>query len=122
MRSQPPTAALAAAGLIGGYAVAVAAGSRPLGGLVLLAFGGACIGLWVRRHGWRTAGFLTALGLAAFALSHVIGLLIGGWPAVLLTAAVTAAAYWKLSDSRRCGPRTARTSGARSPSAEPPRA
>jgi hypothetical protein len=92
-----------------------------LGGLVLAALGGACIGLWVRRHGWRTAGFLAALGLAAFALSHAIGLLIGGWPAVLLTAAVTAGAYWKLSDSRGQDRRRRQApSSPGAPTAEPP--
>ena len=39
-----PTAPIAAAGLIAGYAVAVATGSRPLGGLVLALCGVACIG------------------------------------------------------------------------------
>ena len=34
---------------------------------------------------------LTAAGLLAFALSHVLGLVIGAWPAVLLVAAATAA-------------------------------
>jgi len=44
---------------------------------------------------------LTVVGLLAFALSHVLGLLIGAWPAVLLAAAATAAACWRLSDVHR---------------------
>ena len=36
---ETPTAAVAAGSLIGGYAVAVGSGSRPLGGLVLAAGG-----------------------------------------------------------------------------------
>ncbi len=43
---------------------------------------------------------LTIAGLLAFALSHLLGLVIGAWPAVLLTAVVTAALYWRVSDSR----------------------
>ena len=38
-----PTAPIAAAGLIAGYGVAVGTGSRPLGGVVLAAFGLTCI-------------------------------------------------------------------------------
>lgn len=96
-----PTSALAAAGLIAGYGVAVASGSRPLGGLVLAACGVPCIVIWTHRHDRRTAGLLTVGGLAAFAFSHGIGIVIGPWPAVILTAALTSTAYWKLSDSRR---------------------
>jgi hypothetical protein len=93
-----PTAALAAAGLIAGFAVATVTGSRPLGGVVLAAFGLTCIVAWRARHAARKTAVLTAIGLAAFALSHGLGLLIGAWPAVLLTAALTATAYWRLSD------------------------
>ncbi len=95
-----PTAALAAIGLIAGYGVAVASGSRPLGGVVLLVFGLPCVAIWVRRHGPRTAALLTAIGVVAFALSHVLGPAIGAWPAVLVTAALVFVAYFRLSDWR----------------------
>lgn len=95
------TAPLAAAGLIVGFAVADATGSRPLGGAVLAVFGLWCIAIWLRRDGRRTAAQLTATGLLAFALSHVLGLVIGAWPAVLISAAATAAIAWRLSDARR---------------------
>jgi hypothetical protein len=98
---QTPTAPLAAAGLIGGYAVAVAIGSRPLGGVVLACMGIACIAIWIRRDGRRTAATLACVGLIAFALSHVLGMLIGAWPAVLVTAAVTASICWSVSDAHR---------------------
>lgn len=111
-----PTCALAAIGLLAGYGVAVATGSRPLGGLVLAACGVPCIVIWGRRHDRRTAALLTLGGLAAFALSHAIGVLIGPWPAVVLTAAVTATAYWRLSDSSRRG-HPPSGSGGREPSA-----
>ncbi len=100
MQSWRSTAALSAIGLIGGYGVAVGSGSRPLGGVVLALCGVPCIAIWVRRHGPRTASLLTAGGLLAFAVSHALGLAIGGWPAVLVTAAITAGTYWRLSDSR----------------------
>jgi hypothetical protein len=100
MRPRLATAPLAAAGLIVGYAVAAATGSRPLGGLVLAACGLFCIATWLRRDGRRTATLLTIAGLAAFALSHVIGLIIGPWPAVLLVAAGAGVLSWRVSDSR----------------------
>ena len=96
-----PTAPLAALGLIAGFGVAVGTGSRPLGGVVLAACGLTCLGIWLRRDGRRTAAQLTATGLAAFAISHVLGLVIGAWPSVIVVSAVTASLCWRLSDRRR---------------------
>lgn len=96
-----PTAPLAAAGLIGGFGVAVSTGSRPLGGVVLAALGLTCIAVSSRRDTRRTTALLTATGLAAFAVSHPLGHVIGAWPSVLVVSAVTAALCWRLSDSRR---------------------
>jgi hypothetical protein len=95
-----PTAPIAAIGLIAGFGVALASGSRALGGVVLLICGLACIAIWLRRDGRPTAVRLTIAGLLAFALSHLLGLIIGAWPAVLVTAAATAALYWRASDRR----------------------
>ena len=95
------TAPIAATGLIGGFGVAVATGSRPAGGVVLAVCGLLCVAVWVRRDGRRTAAVLTGAGLFAFALSHALGLVIGAWPSVLLVAAGTAGLCWRLSDSRR---------------------
>jgi hypothetical protein len=98
-----PTAPIAATGLIGGFAVAVASGSRPLGGAVMAVLGIGCIAVWLRRDGRSTAVKLTATGLLAFAISHVLGLVIGAWPSVIVVSAVTAAFCWRLSDARRAG-------------------
>lgn len=95
------TAPLAATGLIAGFGVAVGSGSRPLGGAMMAAFGLTCIAVWLRRDGRRTTAWLTATGLLAFAISHVLGLVIGAWPSVLVVSAVTAGVCWWLSDSRR---------------------
>jgi hypothetical protein len=100
-RSQIATAPIAAAGLIGGFGVALASGSRPLGGVVLAGCGLTCIAVWLRRDGRRTAALLTLAGLFAFAASHGLGLLIGAWPSVLVVAAATGALCWRVSDSRR---------------------
>lgn len=101
MLDRLPTAPIAAIGLIAGYGVAVASGSRPLGGVVLALFGLVCIAVWARRDGRRTTIWLSVVGLGAFALSHVLALAIGAWPAVLLVAAVTFAACRRFSDARR---------------------
>jgi hypothetical protein len=102
------TAPLGAAGLIAGFAVAAASGSRPLGGLVLAGFGLACIAIWRRRDGTRTATILAGVGALAFALSHLLGHVIGAWPAVFVAAAAVAGATWRLSDARRSAKPSAR--------------
>jgi tetrahydromethanopterin S-methyltransferase subunit C len=96
-----PTAPVAALGLIAGFGVALATDSRPLGGLVLSIFGIWCLVAWDRRDGRRTAVRLGACGLGAFVASHILGLVIGAWPAVFTAAAFTAAMAWRLSDAHR---------------------
>jgi hypothetical protein len=101
-----PTAPVAAGSLIAGYAVAAGSGSRPLGGVVLLAGGLWCVREWARRNDARTAAELACVGLAAFALSHVLARSIGAWPAVLLVSAATALAAWLRADARAPAPLT----------------
>ncbi len=96
-----PTAPVAAVSLIAGFAVAVSTGSRPLGGVVLAIGGIWCIQTWHRRHGTRTAAFLGCVGFGAFVLSHVLGLVIGAWPSVLLVAVVVGAVVWVKADTRK---------------------
>jgi len=100
-----PTAPIAAAGLIGGFGVAVATDSRPLGGVVLAAAGLTCMAIWARRDGRAVTAKLTAAGLLGFALSHLLGKLIGAWPSVFVVSAAVSALCWRLSDSRRLGER-----------------
>jgi hypothetical protein len=95
-----PTAPVAAGSLIVGYAVAASTGSRPLGGVVLVIGGLWCVRAWTLRHGTRTAAILACAGLFAFAVSHVLALAIGAWPAVLLVAAALAATVWVRADAR----------------------
>jgi hypothetical protein len=101
-----PTAPVAAGTLIAGYAVAVGSGSRPLGGVVLLAGGLWCVRAWMRRNDARTAVELAGAGLGAFVLSHVLALGIGAWPAVLLVAAAMAGVTWVRADARAGDRRT----------------
>lgn len=99
-----PTAVVAAASLIVGYAVAVFTGSRPLGGVVLAIGGLWCIRQWLIRLDRQTAVTLGGAGLAAFVLSHVIALAIGAWPSVLLCAALLAAIVWRRADAQARSP------------------
>jgi hypothetical protein len=103
----PWTAPVAGGSLIAGYAVAAATGSRPLGGFVLAAGGLACVELWRRRRGARTAAALGTAGLSAFALSHVLAQAIGAWPSVLTISALMALLAWAVADApelRRAAP------------------
>lgn len=101
MRRTLPTAPLAAAALIAGYGVVVASGSRPLGGLVMVAIGVICVWISTSRDSPATTLRLVAVAFVAFVCSHLLGLVIGAWPAVLLAALGTATACWQLSDARR---------------------
>ena len=93
------TAPIAAFGLLAGFGVAVASGSRPLGGVVLAVSGATCIVVWLRRDGRRVTALLTFSGLAAFAISHVLGRVIGAWASVIVVAAACGALCWRLSDA-----------------------
>lgn len=101
MRRQLPTAPLAAAGMIAAWGTVAASGSRALGGVVLAAFGLVCVVISSSRDARRTTVLLVLIAVAAFVLSHLLGLLIGPWPAVLVAAAVLAGACHRLSDVRR---------------------
>jgi hypothetical protein len=95
-----PTAPIAAFGLAAGFGVAVASGSRPLGGVVLAACGLSCMAVWARRDGPKVTAVLTVSGLVAFAGSHVLGHVIGAWPSVAVVSLAIAGLCWRLSDAR----------------------
>ncbi|MEU6894232.1 hypothetical protein ABZ934_20980 [Streptomyces sp. NPDC046557] len=95
-----PTSMVAAAGLVGGYAVARWSRKRPLGGVVLGAAGIAAGREWHRRGGAPAAAGLGALYLAGFAGAHPLAKKVGAWPAVFGAAGVVAGAAWVVSDRR----------------------
>lgn len=99
-----PTAPVAAGTFIVSWAAVEASGSRAAGGVVLAAGGLWCLREWDRRRGRRTALTLGAVGIGAFALSHVLARVTGAWPAVLATAAAVGAAAWLLADARERAP------------------
>jgi hypothetical protein len=97
---QIPTAPVAAASFLASWGVVDASGSRAAGGLVLAAGGIWCIGAWRRRQGTRTAAELAGAGLAGFVLSHLLGLAIGPWPAVIVVALAVGALAWIHADAQ----------------------
>ncbi|MFE5806891.1 hypothetical protein [Streptomyces sp. NPDC056491] len=93
-----PSSVVAAAGLVGGYAVARWTGKRPLGGVVLGAAGLAAGREWHRRGGAPVAAGLGALYLGGFAGAHPLAKKVGPWPAVFGAAGLVAAASWAVAD------------------------
>ncbi|MFJ9035563.1 hypothetical protein ACIRF8_03080 [Streptomyces sp. NPDC102406] len=98
--TRTPTAPLAAAGLVGGYATARFTRKRQLGGVVLAAAGAAAATRWKRDAGGAVAGALTGAYVAAFAASHPLAKKVGAWPAVFGVAGAVAAASYVLADRR----------------------
>jgi len=93
-----PTWPIAAGALLLGFAVAVASGSRPLGGVVLFLGGLACGLRWRVLLGAGRALSLVGVLLAGFVVAHPLGHAIGAWPAVLLVAAAVGAVAWRVAD------------------------
>ncbi len=95
-----PTAALTALGLAGGYTLANRTGNRRLGGVAMAAANAAALPTWINR-GPATAVGLTAAYWGAMGATHPLAKKVGGWPAVGVVTAATAATVWLVSDRRR---------------------
>ncbi|MFJ5710235.1 hypothetical protein [Streptomyces sp. NPDC093105] len=92
--------AIAAAGLVGGYAVARWTKKRPLGGVVLAVAGGVAAREWQRVGGVKAAVGLSAAYVAAFGGSHPLARKVGAWPAVFSVAGGMAAVSWAATRER----------------------
>ncbi|MDL4771223.1 MULTISPECIES: hypothetical protein [Thermomonosporaceae] len=95
-----PSAAVAAAGLVGGYATARFTRRRELGGAVLAAAGAYCAREWARTSGPKGAAGLLAVYVGGFGGSHPLAKKIGPWPAVLGVSALSAGAAYAVSDRK----------------------
>lgn len=84
--------AVAALGLVGGFAVARRTGRRELGGALFAAAGAWCARKWYRARGPAAAAGLGAVYVAAMGGSHLLAKRVGAWPSVLAVTAVTVAA------------------------------
>ncbi|WP_327156130.1 hypothetical protein OHU45_20135 [Streptomyces tubercidicus] len=96
-----PTAAVAATGLVAGYAVARWSKKRPLGGVVLAAAGAVAAREWQRKAGNVTAAALSGVYVAAFVGSHPLAKKIGAWPSVFTVAGGVTLASWVAVDGRK---------------------
>ncbi len=96
-----PTAPVAAASLVLGFAVAQATGVRPLGGAVLVIAVAWCFVRWHRAAGTPAAATLTLLYAGGFAAAHTLAHVLGAWGAVSAVAAVVAGAAWVVADRSR---------------------
>lgn len=97
-----PVAAVAAAGLLGGFAVARWSHRRELGGLAFAVAGAWCAREWSRLAGPGVATALTTGYVAAMGGSHPLARKLGAWPSVLtVTAAVMAASTYVEVRGRR---------------------
>lgn len=104
MLARVPTAVVAGASLVGGFALADVTGVRALGGVVLVAGAAWCVVRSLRSAGpWRL-GVVLVLGAVLFVASHVVADALGAWPSVLLAALVLAAVTWWLVDRHRGRP------------------
>ncbi|WP_369378662.1 hypothetical protein [Streptomyces sp. cg36] len=92
-----PAAAIAAGGLVGGYATARWTRKRPLGGVALAAAGAVAAREWRRTAGTKAAVGLTTAYVAAFAGSHPLAKKVGAWPSVFAVAGGVAAASWAVT-------------------------
>ncbi|KUF17433.1 hypothetical protein [Streptomyces silvensis] len=95
-----PAGVVAAAGLVGGYAVARFTKKRPLGGVVLAGAGALAAQRWREVAGTKAAAALGAAYVAGFAGSHPLAKKVGAWPAVLGVAGGVALASWAVVDRR----------------------
>ncbi|KOG49724.1 hypothetical protein [Streptomyces decoyicus] len=99
--AEVPTAAIAATGLLGGYATARWTKKRPLGGVALAAAGAVAARGWQQKAGNATAAALSGAYVAAFAGSHPLAKKIGAWPSVCAVAGGVALASWVAVDRRK---------------------
>ncbi|MFC7305297.1 hypothetical protein ACFQVC_13820 [Streptomyces monticola] len=97
---QIPSAATAATGLIGGYAVARWTKKRPLGGVALAAAGAVAARQWQQRTDTKTAVALTGAYVAGFGAAHPLAKKAGAWPAVAAVATGVALASWVVADRK----------------------
>lgn len=88
----------AAACLPAGFGLAVATGIRPLGGVLLVVLA-ALAGRWSRAERTPKAQWYGVV-FACFVASHLLGHVIGAWPAVAVVTAIATASYVALLQRR----------------------
>ena len=95
-----PTAAVSAAGLLGGYAAGRYLHRREVAGVVSAAAAAWCARSWLRTAGPGATAGLLALYIGGLGASHPLAKKIGAWPAVLTVTAASAGAAYAVADRR----------------------
>ena len=98
LSSDRPTWPVAGGSLVVGFQVAELTGVRALGGVVLLVAIGWCWMAWTGRRSMLVALGLTAVYVAAFALSHVIAGAVGALVSVALVSALVSLVVFAVAD------------------------
>ena len=98
LSSDFPTWPVAGGSLVVGFLVAELTGVRALGGVVLLAALAWCWLTWAWRRSVLVAVGLTAVYVAAFAISHVIAGAVGALVSVALVSATVALVVFAVAD------------------------
>ncbi|WP_313811969.1 hypothetical protein [Glutamicibacter sp.] len=99
--SRLTSTAVAATGLLGGYATGRATKKRPLAGVVLGVAGVGAFLLWQKDAGTGKAIALTSAYVGGFGASHPLAKKIGAWPAVNTVTASVAALSLILGGSKK---------------------
>nr|WP_297429799.1 hypothetical protein [uncultured Actinotalea sp.] len=93
-----PTAVIAGASLVVGFATARVTDLPAAGAVVVLAGVAWCLAREVRRTAWWRLAVVVAVGAGCFALSHLLADVLTAWGAVVAAAAVLGIATWLLVD------------------------
>jgi hypothetical protein len=94
-----PTAVVAAVALVAAFTVAQVTDVRALGGVLLVVGVAWCVWRSVPRAGWPRIVVVVLVGAVCFVGAHLLGRVLGPWPAVLLAALVLGAVAWWLADT-----------------------
>lgn len=95
---KPPTAALVAAGLVGGFVAARSTGRRELGGAIFGVLGLLACRQALPRAGAGGTAALAGVYVAAMGGSHPLAKKIGAWPAVAIATTAAAGTAYAVAD------------------------
>ncbi|EYR63964.1 hypothetical protein N866_16820 [Actinotalea ferrariae CF5-4] len=96
-----PTAVVAGASLVLGFAAARITDNPATGAVIVLAGVGWCLAREVRRTGWQRLALVVGVGAGCFVLAHALAASLTPWGAVALAALVLGAVTWAVVDHPR---------------------
>jgi peptidoglycan/LPS O-acetylase OafA/YrhL len=96
-----PTAVVAGASLVLGFAAARITDNPAAGAVVVLAGVSWCLAREARRTGWQRLAVVVGVGAGCFVLAHALADHLTPWGAVVVAALVLGAVTWWLVDAPR---------------------